>query len=175
MVSYRELDEWRSARGVDQPPSEIHGLMAGWLCAGAAWDAAGRRVAISEWLGVDLDASDYALLETLHNEIADGINDEEFGFRLLLPEDDEGVDVRTREVSSWCAGFLYGFGMTGKFAAEDLSEDISEALTDMGKIAALSEAVPDDEENEADLIEITEYVRMSAMLVHAECLQKAVH
>ncbi len=175
MISYREMYEWSSAQAIDQQPAEIHGLMSGWLCAGAAWDAEGRSSALEDWLGVSLSASDVAFMEQLYNEIAEGITDEEFGFALLLPEDDEEVNERTRQVAAWCTGFLYGFGMTGKFSAEDLSEDVAEALTDLGKIAALSEDVPSDEENEADLIEITEYVRMSAILIHAECLQKAVH
>lgn len=175
MVTYSELRQWTEVQSIDPPPAEIHGLMSGWLCAGAAWDSRGRLAALAEWLGIDLSADDAALLNRVHSDLAEGIADDAFGFSPLLPDDEVAVNERAREVSSWCSGFLYGFGMTGKFAAEDLSEEVTEALTDLGKIAALSDDVPEDEDNESDLTEIMEYVRMAAMLIHAECQQKAVH
>ena len=33
----------------------------------------------------------------------------------------------------------------------------------------------EDEDNETDLVEISEYVRMSALLVFTECAHQAVH
>ncbi len=175
MVTYQELERWAQSTTTAQSPAEIHGLLTGWQCAGAAWDSPGRREALAQWLDQPLSDEEFRIVDKVYNEVAEGLLDEEFGFALLLPEEDRAIDARTREVSAWCSGFLYGFGMTGKFAVEDLSADVSEVLTDIGKIASVAEEVPDDEENEADLIEITEYVRMSAMLIHAECTQKAVH
>ncbi|MDZ7686663.1 MAG: UPF0149 family protein [Gammaproteobacteria bacterium] len=54
------------------------------------------------------------------------------------------MNIRTQEVSSWCSGFLYGFGMTGKFGKEDLSEDVSEVLSDLSRIATIADEVPEN-------------------------------
>ncbi|MDZ7686664.1 MAG: UPF0149 family protein [Gammaproteobacteria bacterium] len=106
MVSYRELEDWAAGQVVDQPPAEIHGLLTGWLCAGASWDKAGRLMAISEWLDVELGKEDFALLEALYNETAEGVLDEEFGFRLLVPDDDRAGEY------SHPGGFLVVLGLS---------------------------------------------------------------
>ncbi len=175
MITYAELKGWADRTGIDQAPAEIHGLMTGWLCAGASFDAAKRRSSLSEWLDIDLPKSEFAILDVIYNEIAKGLDDDEFGFRLLLPGDDVSVNARTSEVACWCQGFLYGFGMTGRFSNVEVSEDVAEVLKDLGQIAAISEEIPDGEENEADLIEISEYIRMSAMLIHSDCTARSVH
>jgi uncharacterized protein YgfB (UPF0149 family) len=48
-------------------------------------------------------------------------------------------------------------------------------LTDLAKISALDLEVPDSDENEGDLLEIIEYVRMSAMMIYLESARKSVH
>jgi len=133
--------------------------------------------ALSEWLDVELAGEDAARFSELYNETTEALGDSELGFSMLVPDDEVDIGVRMEEVSGWCAGFLYGFGMTGRFQREDLSDDVSEVLSDLGKIAAAGATgdVPEDEDNEADLMEILEYVRMAALLIHAECAHKAVH
>ena len=56
-----------------------------------------------------------------------------------------------------------------------MSDDLRELLADLSNIANLDEEVPEDEDNEGDLIEIEEYVRMSALLVFAECAVAVSH
>lgn len=160
---------------VEQSAAEIHGLVTGWVCAGASFDKAGRIMALSEWLDTELDAKGTAMLERLHEQTAASVDDEAFSFSLVVPDDGVAMQQRAAATSEWCSGFLYGFGMTGKFRKEDLAEDVAEVLGDLAKIAAVSDDVPEDDENEADLMEIIEYVRMAAMLIHAECSQRAVH
>jgi len=50
-----------------------------------------------------------------------------------------------------------------------LSDDVIEAFADFSRIAGLTETVPDGEENESDLMEICEYVRISVLLIFTEC------
>ena len=83
-----------------------------------------------------------------------------------MPDDDEVIDVRSKSLKSFCGGFLSGFGATKS------SDDVMEALSDFERIAALRETVEDSEENEADLFEIIEYVRVSVLLIFAECRAK---
>ena len=174
-VTYREVRTALSEAHSDHSAPEIHGLVTGWICAGARWDQRHRLDAVSEYLDLDISPPVEAVLERLYNDTSTSLKDEEFGFRLLLPSDEEPVNSRTEAVSHWCQGFLSGFGMTGRYRDEELSADLQELFQDLARIAALSAEVPEDDENEADLVEIIEYVRMSALLVLTECAEPAVH
>ncbi|MDB9942804.1 UPF0149 family protein, partial [Pseudomonadales bacterium] len=101
--------------------------------------------------------------------------DPEFNFHLLVPDDETAIALRSQALGEWCSGFLAGFGLAGRFQNGDLSDDLRELLADLSNIANLDEEVPDDEANEGDLLEITEYVRMSALLVFAECAAASLH
>ena len=52
---------------------------------------------------------------------------------------------------------------------DNLGEDATEILTDFARIAGISDEVTDGEENEVDLMEILEYVRISVLLIFTEC------
>lgn len=174
-LDYSELKQWAGSLGVPQHPSEIHGLVAGWICAGSRWRSADRLATLQDWLSVTLADADSELLDRLFDDTLAGLRDDEMGFTLLIPGDDADVNDRTRAVAMWCNGFLAGFGMTGRFQDAELGEDLKEVFNDLSRIASIAEEVPEDEDNEADLIEIAEYVRMSALLVFTECAQRAVH
>jgi uncharacterized protein YgfB (UPF0149 family) len=161
--------------GVQQGGSEVHGLITGLLAAGAKMKASTVLDTLAEWLEADIDGAEQAVLLQLYEEISTSLLDTDLGFEPLLPDDDDPVAERTLALGQWSSGFLAGFGLTGRFQEADLSDDLRELLADLGKIASLDEEIPDDEDNEADLVEIVEYVRMSAMLIYTECIASAVH
>jgi uncharacterized protein len=96
-------------QGVLASPSQLHGCLCGLLSAGAS--------AQPEY---GLDALTQALDLVLHGELASRImqlytlteavlQDEEFTFLPLLPDDEEEIALRTAALASWCDGFLAGF------------------------------------------------------------------
>ena len=174
-VTYSEVRTALSEARSDHSAPEIHGLVTGWICAGARWDQSHRLDALNDYLESGISPSLESVLERLYIETSANLKDEEFGFRLLLPPDDAPVNTRATAVSVWCQGFLSGFGMTGRYRDKELSADLQELFQDLARIAALSAEVPEDDENESDLVEITEYVRLSALLVLTECAEPAVH
>ena len=174
-VTYNSARKWLEDRRSSQHASEIHGLITGWICAGSRFGPADRREALSSWLASDLSGEAMALVEDLHEATVRGLADEEFGFRLLIPDDNTPLNDRTFALASWCSGFLSGFGMTGRYQQSDLNEDLSEIFADLSRISSFGDEVPEDDDNEADLVEIGEYVRMSALLVYSECADKSVH
>ena len=93
----------------------------------------------------------------------------------MIPGDDESITDRAEAVSLWCSGFLSGFGESGRQLDADDVSDVKEALQDIGRIAAMSEEVPEGEENESDLTEIVEFIRISTLLVFAETGSKGAH
>lgn len=173
-TNFRAIKAWADRDGLDHHPSEIHGVVTGWICAGSKLDD-DEKASLANGLSVAAGSDGIKVIEALYELTLTGLKDEEFGFRLVLPGDDASVNERTRAVSHWCAGFLAGFGMSGRYAENELSSDMIEVMSDLGRISAVSEEVPEDDENETDLIEIGEYVRMSALLVFTECAGRSVH
>ena len=71
-------------------------------------------------------------------------------FELLLPEDEAPIEERTRALSLWCNGFLYGLGTTGAADPAGLSTDAGEVVRDLTEITRAGVDVADGaEENEA--------------------------
>ncbi len=94
------------------------------------------------------------------------LRDEEFGFRLWLPDDDQSLDDRTVSLAQWCTGLLAGLG-SGQM--QTLSEEASEALEDLRQIATAGiSAEGDGEEDEVAYVEIVEYVRVVTMMLRED-------
>lgn len=159
------LDAQRSGLGVD--PSELHGGLCGWLCAGggnvANWPA---KVLADDALpapepGGALDALRLASVAQLE--------DRGFGFDLLLPDVDESLTARAEALFDWCRGFLGGFGLAAG-AHVQLSEEAEEALHDLARLAQAAPESSDNDDDEDALAEIEEFVRVAVLLLHSDCV-----
>ena len=68
--------------------------------------------------------------------------------------------------------FLVGFGAAGIDPDKTFSSDSAEALRDLAQIAQVSSADPDDvvedDDQEADYVELSEYVRVVALTFYTE-------
>ncbi|MEM7196554.1 MAG: UPF0149 family protein [Pseudomonadota bacterium] len=179
MASFKDyLDEF-AREGIDIHPSEIHGLLIGHLCALKADSSASKRATLYEaWLEWSPQESTVKLLEEdfkLAKEALEEYSD--FDFRLLIPSDENPISERAEAIATWCSGFLSGFGEAGRFdnSDTDSAKNVREALQDLGQVASMTDDVPEGEENEADLYEIEEFVRVSTLLVFAESDVRATH
>ncbi len=150
--------------GIDA--AELHGALCGWLAGGGADDAG--------WLGqllVDNDLADViegSALDRLRRATVSQLEDRSFGFTLLLPDEASSLAERSGALFDWCRGFLGAFGLA---AGQDppLSEEGREALADIAKLAAAAPQPDGDEEDEAALVEIEEFVRVATLLLHGDC------
>ena len=146
-------------------PAELHGALCGWLAAGGedtpAWPAQVMADA-----ALPTPAPDDAL-DRLRTASASQLGDTDFGFQLLLPDDDVAVVDRAAAMFDWCRAFLGGFGLA--VADKKLSEEAEEALGDIANLAAARVDDVDPEGDEESLAEIEEYLRMAVLLLHADC------
>jgi uncharacterized protein YgfB (UPF0149 family) len=152
--------------------SVLHGALCGWLAGGGAHTPG--------WLAnvlADDAASDVAtdsVLDRLRQVSAAQLDDRSFGFELLLPAADAPLSERSGALFDWCRGFLGGFGLAAGHAPP-LSEEGSEALADLAKLAAATPQDDGDEDDEDALIEIEEFVRVAALLLHGDCVLAPRH
>lgn len=153
-------------------PSELHGAICGWLAGGG--DAG------ANWLGrvmaddaLPMPPAD-GVLERLRAASASQLEDRDFAFELLLPATDALLAERSGALFDWCRGFLGAFGLaTG--ATLKLSDEGSEALTDLARLAMATPQEDGDQEDEAALAEIEEFVRVATLLLHGDCVLAARH
>jgi uncharacterized protein YgfB (UPF0149 family) len=156
------------SQGVAVDPSELHGSLCGYL-AGAG------RVDVHWLQSLQIEAETPAPadgpVETMRAVTLAQMAQQDFGFGLLLPADEEPVGVRADALIAWCQGFLGGFGLAAP--PTPLSPDATEALQDIGRIAAADLTYDGSETDEQALAEIVEFVRVAALLLHGDCTQAA--
>ena len=146
-------------------PSELHGLLAGQLAAGVRVDAQALLTMVVSHLDVQtLEDDDKAELVALYDLVLEQLSAADFGFQLLLPEDDTELTSRTESLGAWSSGFLSGFGLSFDHTKQSLSSEITDAMEDLANIAQVSFDVDDEylegESAETSYLELVEYVRL---------------
>ncbi|WP_444946906.1 UPF0149 family protein [Microbulbifer sp. VTAC004] len=153
--------------GGQADPSELHGFICGILAAGAEPDKKRWQHELTELL--DLEAVPADLNKDflqLAKESQKQLSDTDFSFRLVLCDDDDIV-ARTLALGHWCEGFLHGFGIGS--AKGKLLPTSDEALKDIGAISQVdADHVEESEENEQQLLELQEYVRVAVLNIFTE-------
>ncbi|MBB5207976.1 UPF0149 family protein [Chiayiivirga flava] len=155
--------------GVDA--SELHGALCGWLSAGGAM----RRDDWMAQLQIEADGAGVAAnaaLDGLFVASVAQLADPDLGFALLLPHEDVPLAERVDALLRWCRGYLGGFGL-GAGSAPTLSPDAQEALQDLARIAAFTVGEDEPERDEDALAEVAEFVRVAALLLHADTARDA--
>jgi uncharacterized protein YgfB (UPF0149 family) len=152
--------------------AECHGLLCGLVCRESSPSSRDylRQLEAVRLVVKPAQALHAALAQAWASTVAQ-FADEDMGFTLWLPDDEEPLEERTIALARWCAGFLAGLGSAGQFAA--LSDEAREAIGDLQEIArAELSAVPGDRrQNEAEegaYAEIVEYVRVVALMMRED-------
>lgn len=152
--------------------SELHGGLCGWIAGGGAsirdWPA---KVLVDDSLAAPAEDSPF---DQLRLASAAQLGDRSFDFELLLPDADASLAQRSGALFDWCRGFIGAFGLAAG-AKPPLSEESREALGDLAKLAAAQAQDDGDEDDEAALIEIEEFVRVAALLLHGDCVMAVEH
>ena len=155
------------AEGAEQSPAYVHGGICG-VFAGAG------PVVPEDCLAATGQALDLGL----HGELAEtcvrladvtrrSLEDEEFDFQPLLPDDDAEIAVRVRALADWCRGFLAAYAlMVADTDGGGLGEETSEILKDMAAIANADhegDGEEQEEEAESHFFELVEYLRFATL------------
>ena len=151
--------------------SEGHGTLCGLLCAQQPFDA--QTWLLHTLIATDSESASVAetrkLLVRLAETVARQLSDVDFGFTLLLPDDEQPLQTRTLAVSQWCQGFLEGLRLAQVAHPETLPGDAGEVMSDILEISKAARfQVEDSNENEADFAELVEFLRAGIQLVYEE-------
>lgn len=156
--------------------AELHGLIAGMLSAGMQADAGMMLPVLHDFLndGQAVNAELKSQIGLLITETAGQLKDEELGFALLLPNDDEALAERLEALVEWAQSFLVGFAISqpnlSVFSA-DVREAI-EQLTEVTRIDVYTQDDSSDAENEESYFLVLEHVRVLVMTCFNEVGEK---
>jgi uncharacterized protein len=151
-------------------PAEAHGTLVGALCA-----VGGYR--LEDWLSEILPegpipAAAVTMLGCLYEETLGALQAIDMQFELLMPDESESLEERTRALGLWCNGFLYGIGSNGAGDLRQLPADAAEIVGDLGEISRAGvDAGESTEANERAFAELIEFVRVGVQLVFEELSQ----
>jgi len=159
---------------------ESHGALCGMLCAQGATEASQWMLSVlgeHEDTSTTLQQAGKRLLQ-IHQLTVEQMNGIDADFDMMLPDDDEPLEMRVEALGMWCQGFVYGLAIGGIKEDTVLPEDSKELIKDIleisraGYVADNEAELATDEENteedEVAFMEVCEYVRMGVLLVYEE-------
>ncbi|MCC8465948.1 YecA/YgfB family protein [Photorhabdus bodei] len=165
LPDYQSFDEILHQQSVALTAAEMHGLISGLLCGGnrdSSWqilvhDLANDGLAFSHPLAQQL--------RELREITFESLDDSNFAFGLLLPDEEDNVYERADALAGWVNHFLLGLGVAQpKFADK---KEINEIIGDLRNIGLLGYEEGDDQEELAQALEeVLEYVRVAAQLCY---------
>lgn len=171
LPDYDDFNERISVLMLDVSPSELHGQLCGYLCAGA--DAQGEAF-INALLNNKRDSESRSALLELFSTFSisqQQFNQFDFAFEFLLPDDNQPLLDRAQAFSEWCSGFVEALQLAGVDREQFYEEEAQEALSHLEDFALLEyESVEVSEEDEVALMEIMEYARMAVIRLHGDLL-----
>ncbi|MGR8921621.1 MAG: UPF0149 family protein [Gammaproteobacteria bacterium] len=167
---YERVEQTLAALDCDLGPAECHGTLCGMLSGPGAFDLGGwlRHLAggddVSAWRDGEAEATMAALVRHTVGEL----EDQEFGFSLLLPDDDARLPERAAAFSAWCRGYLSGLGLSGIEDLAALGEHAQEFVEDVRRFGAIGVEGEGSEEDERAFAELCEFTRMGVLVLRAD-------
>ena len=90
--AFDELANHLLEQGLDASPSQLHGCLCGLLCAGASTQAEAGLDGIAQALDLVVHGELAGQVLRLYRVTAAALEDEEFDFHPLLPDDDTDIE-----------------------------------------------------------------------------------
>ena len=145
--------------------AECHGLIAGAL--NTQNTASIARFFTDDAESLQQDSEFAELISQLVQVSSEGYKDEDFNFRLLLPDDTVPLLEKSRALAEWCGGYVMGLLESGLQEFDKLPEDAAEVAKDLVEISQLNVSA-DVSGTDSDLMQLEEYVRVGVQIIYAE-------
>ncbi|WP_114416771.1 UPF0149 family protein [Marinospirillum perlucidum] len=169
-VSFDSLADFCLKHRCFQSPSLFHGVLTGQLCGQERLPREQWLVLFAQLLGEQtrLTPEDEKLALDLMDATLQQLVAGHLEFEPLLPDELYEVEERFSGLVKWIQGFLKSLKATG-IKEKKLTAEAHEGLQDLEKIVEMGDAAPAaTEDNEKDLTQLTEFVRLVAMMIYLE-------
>lgn len=170
MIPYKPFAKHLNDNNIIATPSELHGHASGMIVVN-------RDVEVDEW--VDLIMADYSfeggdkakllpVLGALFDFAKDKLSADNYTFTPLLPSGDNDLAFRLEALSTWCASCLTGMAFAGLKSDANMHKDVHEFILDLEKISKVDTSAGESQGEEADYVELVEYVKAGTILLYSE-------
>ncbi|MGB1310776.1 MAG: UPF0149 family protein [Leucothrix sp.] len=170
-IHYEGVTDILERAEIEMLVAEIHGIACGLLAGNGTAD----KIQWVQELVPELDSQNVlqkdAIREMgrLFDSARNGLQDSEFRFELCLPDDGAHLSMRMEALQDWCQGFVLGMTMAGVKDYSKLPEDSKDLMEDFVNIGTSGDFDYDDEqESEIAFTDISQYVRVGALLINEE-------
>jgi uncharacterized protein YgfB (UPF0149 family) len=168
-VTFAEIERVIDGLDTTVDAAEAHGCLCGAVCTSADYPFERWIEEFAPDEARPLPAASEQPLRLLFADTVRTLRGDEMEFEPLLPDDDTTLERRTIALSQWCQGFLYGFSAGAAVRAEALPDAVSEVLRDLTHISRATVDIGEaGEEEEESYVEVVEYIRVGAQLIHDE-------
>jgi yecA family protein len=168
-IDFSSAQAVMTTENIQSHASEIHGVLTGLVCAGFTFEDQNYMTMLNDLFnnGEGFPNMVKNSIKQMYSQLWADILDDDYVFQLLLPDDEDSIVERGHALGKWVQGFNLGFGLQQKNNPVT-STEVKEVLTDFAEIANLSDEMEEDEDTEQAYFEISEYVRISALLCFTE-------
>lgn len=171
LPSYTDFIETIEVLDLSTSGSTLHGMMCGYLCAGADTQGEAYLRALSDNKKGTAARNALLALFAVYTVSQQHIAHFDFQFSLLLPEEHQPLADRAQAFSEWCEGFIQGLNIAGVGPEEFYEDEAQEALGHITEFAELDfESIGVEEEDEKALMEVSEYTRMAVLRLHGDLI-----
>jgi hypothetical protein len=148
--------------------SECHGLICAWLTRSSEQDGTPQLSATLFGDETDSLVADTELARMLARLVlvsSRWLRHGNYDLRLFLPGDSLPLGNRVQALADWCRGYIMGLLEAGVSDFDALPDQAAEVMRDL---VAVSELNVDDGDSgtDEDLMQVEEYVRVGAQLMH---------
>ena len=176
-VIYEEIQQKLASANASIEAAEVHGVICGVIASDKALPETWFEEVFDQAEPGDLLIEEAKTrLHALYKDTIEQIEGAGMGMQLLLPAEETSLPTRAQAVTEWCQGFLYGIGLSGEQASQNLSSEAREAIEDISALTRMDIAALGDvenlEEEEDALMEITEFLWVAAMLIRESFLDQ---
>lgn len=164
---YRALQTGLAEVAAEKTAPEAHGMLCGMLSTPGETEQARWIAEVLANTAPKGEPAERLLraLTDVFESTRTALGDGNLTFAPLLPPDDAPLTERATALGEWCEGFLFGLGLGGLTSRASLPSEAGEVVSDFGEIARVDAEADLGEAGESAYAELTEYVRMGALLV----------
>lgn len=171
MIPYQAFADHLKDNKIIASPAELHGHLSGMLVVNI-------DLKLEDWLKDFLQ--DYSLddsidpskvklvLESFFEFVASELKSESYKYDILMPSDNTSLAERLEALASWCHSFMLGLAFAGLKTENHLPKEVQEFLLDLDKISKVDSAVDETQGEEADFVELTEYLKAGVFTLYEE-------
>lgn len=173
LPNFDEFSDKISVLALHVSASFVHGMMCGYLCAGA--DNQGEAYIRALLNNKKDEASRDAILAVfaVFSISQQQLYNFDLEFQMLLPDDEEPLTARAQAFSEWCDGFIQSLTAAGVSSDHFEDEDARDAFQHLIEFSELNSDILDvDEDDERALMEVGEYARMAVLRLHSDLIMK---